>query len=194
METLRIEIVNPKTKKLLIEVSQRPKFIKYFHPDDVTKLLDLFDTYGELVKTKSDIKICRDIKDNFLLSLANDVNGNILYTHSIVPMNITLSGSVNTCYTQSSGIETLTTGPTLSITRSFLKKKLNSTLSSSVNRSYTGGKETNQVMSFRLNGSYLLKNRHNLNASFVVLNRTSKQSQVSGFTEFTGILGYNISF
>ena len=63
-----------------IEVSQRPKFIKYFHRDDVTKLLDLFDTYGELVKVKSDIQICRDYKDNFLLSLAFDSKANYLLT------------------------------------------------------------------------------------------------------------------
>jgi uncharacterized protein len=63
-----------------IEVSQRPKFIKYFHPDDISKLLDLFDTYGELVKVKSEIKICRDIKDNFLLALANDSKADYLLT------------------------------------------------------------------------------------------------------------------
>jgi uncharacterized protein len=63
-----------------IEVSQRPKFIKYFHPDDIVKLLNLFDTYGKLVKVKSNINICRDIKDNFLLSLANDSKADYLLT------------------------------------------------------------------------------------------------------------------
>jgi uncharacterized protein len=63
-----------------IEVSQRPKFIKYFHPDDITKLIDLFDVYGELVNVKSNIKICRDIKDNFLLSLAKDSKADYLLT------------------------------------------------------------------------------------------------------------------
>ena len=73
-------VFSPELIDEFIEVSQRPKFIKYFHPYDVTKLLDLFDTYGELVKVKSDIKICRDIKDNFLLSLANDSKADYLLT------------------------------------------------------------------------------------------------------------------
>lgn len=63
-----------------IEVSQRPKFIKYFQPKDIEKLLDLFDIYGELVKIKSNINICRDSKDNFLLSLAKDSKADYLLT------------------------------------------------------------------------------------------------------------------
>jgi uncharacterized protein len=63
-----------------IEVSQRPKFIKYFHSNDIAKLLDLFDAYGELIKVKSNINMCRDLKDNFLLSLANDSKADYLLT------------------------------------------------------------------------------------------------------------------
>lgn len=63
-----------------IEVSQRSKFAKYFSSDDVANILDLFDAYGDLVKVKSNIQICRDIKDNFLLSLANDSKADYLIT------------------------------------------------------------------------------------------------------------------
>ncbi|MEZ4972860.1 MAG: putative toxin-antitoxin system toxin component, PIN family [Cyclobacteriaceae bacterium] len=42
--------------------------------------MDLFDVYGELVTVRSDIKICRDPKDNFILSLANDGKANFLVT------------------------------------------------------------------------------------------------------------------
>jgi len=63
-----------------IEVSKRPKFTKYFSSDDVVSLLELFDTYGELIKVKSDINVCRDLKDNFLLSLAIDGQADYLVT------------------------------------------------------------------------------------------------------------------
>jgi uncharacterized protein len=63
-----------------IEVSQRPKFIKYFQPDDIAQLLGLFDAYGDLIKVTSNINICRDIKDNFLLSLAKDSKADYLLT------------------------------------------------------------------------------------------------------------------
>jgi uncharacterized protein len=41
-----------------IEVTNRPKFKKYFSKEDVINLLLLFDFYGELVEIKSNIEIC----------------------------------------------------------------------------------------------------------------------------------------
>jgi len=32
-----------------IEVTERPKFIKYFSPQNVSELVDYFDVYGELI-------------------------------------------------------------------------------------------------------------------------------------------------
>ena len=43
-----------------IEVSQRPKFKQYFQTEDIARLLYLFDTYGELITVRSNLKICRD--------------------------------------------------------------------------------------------------------------------------------------
>ena len=63
-----------------IEVSKRPKFRKHFSSDDVSSPLVLFNTYGEFVKVKSDINVCRDLKDNFLLSLSVDSQANYLIT------------------------------------------------------------------------------------------------------------------
>jgi len=53
-------------------VADRPKFKKYFDKEDIEQLIDLFDVYGEIVDVKSNIEICRDAKDNFLLSLSKD--------------------------------------------------------------------------------------------------------------------------
>jgi putative PIN family toxin of toxin-antitoxin system len=63
-----------------IEVVNRPKFEKYFSKNDIEKILDYFDQYGKLVKVKSDIKICRDEKDNFLLNLSIDSKADYLIT------------------------------------------------------------------------------------------------------------------
>ena len=63
-----------------IEVAKRPKFKEYFRSEDVKKLLELFDSYGELVRVSSKINICRDIKDNFLLSLSVDSQADYLIT------------------------------------------------------------------------------------------------------------------
>lgn len=60
-----------------VEVAKREKFKKYFSYDDVLKLLELFDSYGEIIKVTHQVNGCRDVKDNFLLSLA--VNGKADY-------------------------------------------------------------------------------------------------------------------
>jgi len=55
-----------------IEVAKRPKFQKYFTDSDIEKLLINFDSIGKIINVKSNLKDCRDTKDNFLLNLAVD--------------------------------------------------------------------------------------------------------------------------
>jgi uncharacterized protein len=78
-----------------IEVAKRPKFKEYFSSDDIMKLLELFDTYGEHVKVSSDIKVCRDIKDNFLLSLSVDSQADFLITGDNDLLEIKNFGNTN---------------------------------------------------------------------------------------------------
>jgi hypothetical protein len=66
----------------LLTVVSRPKFKKYFDKEDIEQLLNLVDFYGEMVDVKSDLKICRDAKDNFLLSLSKDGSGLLAYRRS----------------------------------------------------------------------------------------------------------------
>lgn len=71
------------SKELLeefIDVISRPKLKKYFLKKDIEKIFEYFDQFGELVIVKSDIKICRDIKDNFLLNLSVDSKADYLIT------------------------------------------------------------------------------------------------------------------
>lgn len=63
-----------------IDVVTRPKFKKHLSKRDIEKILEYFDQFGELVKVKSDIKICQDEKDNFLLNLSVDSKADYLVT------------------------------------------------------------------------------------------------------------------
>tara|TARA_R110002050_G_scaffold158191_2_gene286996 strand:+ start:22634 stop:23044 length:411 start_codon:yes stop_codon:yes gene_type:complete len=63
-----------------IDVVSRPKFKKYFTKKDVEKILEYFVNFGELARVTSDIKICRDEKDNFLLNLSVDSKADYLIT------------------------------------------------------------------------------------------------------------------
>lgn len=61
-------------------VTSRPKFRKYFNPDDVSDLIDLIQTIGKTIKITREPDICRDPKDNFLLALSDKSKADYLVT------------------------------------------------------------------------------------------------------------------
>lgn len=69
------------SKELLdefIEVTSGSKFKKYFSAEDLQALLVAIKRHAEFIIVSSSINICRDTKDNFLLSLAKDGKANYL--------------------------------------------------------------------------------------------------------------------
>ena len=63
-----------------ITVSQRPKLRRFFSSPDIVEIIETFEAYAEFVEVQSKIKICKDPKDNFLLSLAIDGKEDFLLT------------------------------------------------------------------------------------------------------------------
>jgi len=63
-----------------IEVSSKKRLSKYFTQDDIIRLIELFNEYGLLLDVRSNINVCRDSKDNFLLALAKDGEADYLIT------------------------------------------------------------------------------------------------------------------
>ncbi|MFY0673655.1 MAG: putative toxin-antitoxin system toxin component, PIN family [Bacteroidia bacterium] len=63
-----------------VEVARRPKFQKFFTELEIILALRILEVHGTLVDVKSDIKVCRDPKDNFLMNLAVDANARFLIT------------------------------------------------------------------------------------------------------------------
>jgi putative PIN family toxin of toxin-antitoxin system len=61
-----------------VEVAKRPKFEKYFSLSDLMILLNSIYPIAEFVEVTSNVEICRDKNDNFLLSLSKDSNANYL--------------------------------------------------------------------------------------------------------------------
>jgi hypothetical protein len=64
----------------LSEVFKKPKLKKYFTKDQITEFFELLDESSDsiLISTKSNI--CRDPKDNYLVSLALDSKADFLIT------------------------------------------------------------------------------------------------------------------
>ena len=63
-----------------IDVAVRPKFRKFFSTEDLLSLLNHIENNCEFVRIVSEISICRDSKDNFLLALAKDGHATYLIT------------------------------------------------------------------------------------------------------------------
>jgi len=63
-----------------IAVAKRPKLRKYISKDELEDLLETIDEVAEFVNVTSNIKKCRDPKDDFLLSLAVDGKADYLLT------------------------------------------------------------------------------------------------------------------
>jgi putative PIN family toxin of toxin-antitoxin system len=63
-----------------LEVVKRPKFKRFFSKSALENILDTIDEYADFVFVKSKVSICRDSKDNFLLSLAKDGKADFLLT------------------------------------------------------------------------------------------------------------------
>lgn len=68
---------------LLLEIEktmQKPKLKKYFGKNALTELLISFEEHLILIDVKSNVEICRDLKDNFLLNLTIDGKADFLIT------------------------------------------------------------------------------------------------------------------
>src|SRR5882762_6002823 len=53
----------------LIDVVKRPKFRRFFSTADIEDLLIALYKHGNFIDVKTEVTICRDLKDNFLLAL-----------------------------------------------------------------------------------------------------------------------------
>lgn len=63
-----------------LEVISRPKLKKYFSNKDVIELLSTIQYHADFIDVHSKTDVCRDKKDNFLLSLCLDGKADYLIT------------------------------------------------------------------------------------------------------------------
>ena len=71
------------SKELITEIENsilKPKLQKLIKDFSFVEMLLVFIDFIEMIETKSNILICRDLKDNFLLNLATDGNADYLIT------------------------------------------------------------------------------------------------------------------
>ncbi len=122
-------------------------------------------------------------------------NANISYIHGIIPKTLTITTALAGNLSTIADNKSFTVGPTLSIGKAFFERTLKTTFSTSYNQLFLNGSSQSRILSFRLNGAYSIKKKHNLGLSVIVLNRNLQQEDNTGnFTEFTGTLNYSWNF
>ena len=63
-----------------LTVTKRPKFRRFFTQEDTENLIETIQEFADFFDVVSNVNVCRDIKDNFLLSLSKDSKANFLIT------------------------------------------------------------------------------------------------------------------
>lgn len=63
-----------------LEVTKKPKFRKFFSDKEITMLLEGIEEHADFIEVESIVDVCRDKKDNFLLSLCLDAKADYLIT------------------------------------------------------------------------------------------------------------------
>ena len=116
------------------------------------------------------------------------------YAMTLPEKNTSLALTFNATATQSLFIYTRMMGPNASVTRSFLGRRLRTTLSSSWNKTYANGTNTSSIINGRLNNVISIRNKHHVNASMVFISRSMSERASSNVNEFTATIGYNFSF
>lgn len=136
-------------------------------------------------------------QDDFLTDIntnnSNFFNGNIGYTISLVPQQLSITGAFNSTFNTIDTIKTTIMGPTLAVAKYFFDKKLRTSLSSAYNSSTTDGVQQATILNFRLGSSYRYKEKHNFNLNAIQLLRNSKVQQVKA-NDFTLTFGYAYAF
>jgi putative PIN family toxin of toxin-antitoxin system len=64
----------------MLDVTSRPKLKKFFTMEDWSVIYEIINRHAIYIPVISSVTICRDEKDNFLLSLAQDAKANYLLT------------------------------------------------------------------------------------------------------------------
>ncbi|MFM9836897.1 MAG: hypothetical protein ACKVOQ_01465 [Cyclobacteriaceae bacterium] len=85
-------------------------------------------------------------------------------------------------------------GPTVTINKLFLQKKVKTSFSSSYIQFFQESNLLNENISARATCAYVTKSKHSFGVDLSLLNRNSKITTTPSFTEFRGGITYNYSF
>lgn len=132
----------------------------------------------------------QDSQDN--TSTLYIINGG--YQISFVPTDLTFNASLNFTNNTIVGLISNSSGPSLTVSKSFLKRKLKFNLSGTYLRSATEGEVTGKFSTLRLNTNYQYNQHHSIRAIMTYLNRETMGANARTINEFRAELSYAYTF
>ena len=118
-------------------------------------------------------------------------NSGISYTMGLPEKTLNLTASLNNTIGKLDTGKNLIWGPTLAANKLFFDKKLNTSAAISYNTSRNNGMKQNDVFNFRVNGSYVYKEKHNFSLNAISLFNSTPSGPKK---DFTATLSYSYSF
>jgi hypothetical protein len=114
------------------------------------------------------------------------------YSRTNVKRAMSINGAFNMTYNTIGTTENITLGPTLSVNKQLWDKKGRTSASLSYNTTSSAGVQLSTVFSFRMNGGYIYKKKHNMNLSVVGMNR--KTAARGSTYDYTATVAYSYNF
>nr|WP_315223414.1 hypothetical protein [uncultured Flavobacterium sp.] len=118
-------------------------------------------------------------------------NSGISYSIGYPEKDLNINAAINNTYGKTDSGKSLIFGPTIGATKLFFDKKFTTSASTSYNTSYNDGTKQNDVINFRVNGSYIYMQKHNFNMGIISLFSNSATQKNN---DLTGTLTYTYSF
>ncbi|GAA3769936.1 hypothetical protein [Flavobacterium ginsengiterrae] len=118
-------------------------------------------------------------------------NSGLSYSIGYPMKDLNLIASINNTYGNTDAGNSFIIGPTIGATKLFFDKKFTTSASTSYNTSYNDGQKQNDIINFRLNGSYIYLQKHNFSAGVISLFSNSRMQKNN---DLTATLTYTYSF
>jgi hypothetical protein len=118
-------------------------------------------------------------------------NATAAYTLGLPEKGLNVSLAANASFNNTAGQENWIYGPTLSVGKQFLEKKLRTRFSASYNQGKLNGETQNSTFNTRIGANYMLEGNHNLSLNALSLFRNT---QLRSDNDFTLTLGYTYTF
>lgn len=123
----------------------------------------------------------------------NAFNGNVAYTVAFPESKLAGSASYNYNITSAAGMDILTLGPTMSLSKP-IREKVNLAMSLSLLKSSIDQQDQNNITNINLSCRYTLKQKHSFALTYLYTDRKSQVEGVLSVTENRANINYNYRF